>query len=231
MDREPPRRYTYRIVFIPETIGSLAYLSAHLDELQAQRVVAGFNVTCVGDDRAYSYLPSRDGGTLADRVALNVLRAGIRTSSATRTSTAAATSASTAARGSTCPSASVMRSKYHEYPEYHTSLDDLTSSRPPGCRAASPSCATASSSWRATGSTAPTCLGEPQLGRRGLYPTLGTTDSHREVGDLLDLLAYADGTQDLIGISDVSASRSARLYPLVDRLVAEGLLVEVSTSG
>lgn len=51
----PNRRYTYRIVFAPETIGALTYL--HLNfELLKQRVRAAFNVTCVGDDRTYSFL-------------------------------------------------------------------------------------------------------------------------------------------------------------------------------
>jgi aminopeptidase-like protein len=71
-----------------------------------------------------------------------------------------------------------------------------------------------------------TCLGEPQLGRRGLYPTLGTKDVHRAVAILLDSLAYADGTRDLIAISDTIGVPVAQLYPLIDRLVAEGLLVE-----
>ena len=67
------RRYTYRIIFIPETIGSIVYLSKHLGDLK-QHLIAGFNITCIGDERCYSYLPSRNGKTLSDRVALHVLK-------------------------------------------------------------------------------------------------------------------------------------------------------------
>src|SRR3989344_3143261 len=63
-----PRKYTYRIIFIPETIGSLSYLSKHLREMK-ENSIAGFNLTCVGDDRAFSYLPSRNGETRAAQVA------------------------------------------------------------------------------------------------------------------------------------------------------------------
>ena len=51
-----PREYTYRIIFIPETIGSITYLSKNQQKLK-ENVSAGFNITCVGDDNAYSFLP------------------------------------------------------------------------------------------------------------------------------------------------------------------------------
>ena len=66
------RRYNYRIVFIPETIGAITYLSANLFEMK-KKIRAGFNISCVGDDRTYSYVASRYGDTLADKVAKNVL--------------------------------------------------------------------------------------------------------------------------------------------------------------
>ena len=65
--------YSYRFVFAPETIGSLVYLSQHLDHLRSH-VIAAFNLTCVGDDREISFLPSKKGNTLADRVARHVLK-------------------------------------------------------------------------------------------------------------------------------------------------------------
>ena len=66
------RRYAYRIIFIPETIGAITYLSAHLLEMK-EKVRAGFNISCVGDDRTYSYVPSRYGDTLADKAAQTLL--------------------------------------------------------------------------------------------------------------------------------------------------------------
>ena len=220
-----PRRYTYRFVFLPETIGSLVYLSRHLDEMKAN-IVAGFNVTCVGDDRAFSYLPSRDGGTLADRVALNVLEAKhpgfIRYSYLDRGSD----ERQYCSPGVDLPVVSVMRSKYGQYPEYHTSRDDLDLVTPLGLLGGFTVLRDCLELLENNGYYRTACLGEPQLGRRGLYPTLGTRDSHQDVGAMMDLLAYADGTRDLIEISDTIHVPVERLYSIVRALLNAGLILD-----
>ena len=58
-------KYSYRFVLLPETIGSIAYLSKFIKQMQSN-IICGFNLTCVGDERAYSYVVSRRENTIAD---------------------------------------------------------------------------------------------------------------------------------------------------------------------
>ena len=68
------RKYTYRFIYIPETIGSITYMSQgdNLKQMK-EHIIAGFNLSCVGDDRDYSIVESRNADSLADKVLKNVL--------------------------------------------------------------------------------------------------------------------------------------------------------------
>lgn len=119
-----------------------------------------------------------------------------------------------------------MRSKYGEYPEYHTSLDDLSLVTPAGLEGSFSVLRDCLELLERNRVYRATCLGEPQLGRRGLYATLSTKGSSAASDELLDFLAYADGTNDLIDISDRIRVPVHRLYSIADVLLGAGLIVE-----
>jgi aminopeptidase-like protein len=217
------RRYSYRIIFIPETIGSIVYLSRNIEEMQ-KWMIAGFNVTCVGDDRCYSFLPSRDGDTVADRVALHVLKHVDAETKYYSWLDRGSDERQYCAPGVDMPVTSIMRSKYHEYPEYHTSLDNMSLISPKGLQGAFETLARAI--WTLEHDMVPTVkvLCEPQLGRRGLYETLASRGSSLSSKVIMDLLTYADGKHSLLDIAELLAIPAWSLEPVCRELANHGLL-------
>ena len=227
---KPDRRHTIRIVFVPETIGSIVYLSRHLDHLK-KHVVAGFNISCVGDDRAWSYLPSRRGDTLADRAALHVLENlhpdFVRYSFLDRGSD----ERQYCSPGVDLPVASVMRTKYGAYPEYHTSDDDLTVITPDGLEGAVDALRKCVECLEANDTYRTLTLGEPQLGRRNLISNLGLGPAKMGAfrRRLSNLLAYSDGTADLIAVADEIGEPVWELLEPLARLREHGLIAPEHT--
>jgi aminopeptidase-like protein len=228
LQQRSDRRYTYRIVFLPETIGSIVYLSRNLDAMR-RNTVAGFVVNCIGDDRAYSYLASRTADTLSDRVAQHALAnidpdylsySFLKRGSDER---------QYCSPGVDLPVVAVMRSKFGEYPEYHTSLDDLSLISPAGLRGgyqAMTQCLDILDRNFVYEATTP-C--EPQLGKRGLFPTLGTRDNNTLGRDTLNVLAYADGARDLLAIAEQIGIPAQRCADIAEELASHDLLRRVET--
>jgi aminopeptidase-like protein len=117
-----------------------------------------------------------------------------------------------------------MRSKYGCYPEYHTSLDDLTLVTPEGLEGGYNAVLKALEAIEINCQPIVTVTGEPQLGRRGLYPTLSTTDRPTNVKMMMDLISYSDGSMDLLEIAAKINSPIWLLRPMVDILVKEQIL-------
>jgi len=220
------RRYTYRIVFLVETIGSIVYLNKHIKKLK-QNVEAGFVLTCVGDDRTYSYVPSKYGKSLSDRIAKHVLKYHYEDYKAYSFLDRGSDERQYCSPGIELPICSICRSKYGEYPEYHTSLDDLSLISPKGLQGSLDvykKCITLLEKNKVYRCTV-TC--EPQLGKRGLYPTLSTRDSGNQVRNIMNLITYSDGRNDIIDIADLINVNAMNMLDDVKKLVDHALLEEV----
>ena len=226
----PRRRYSYRVVIAPETIGAIAYVSKHLKTLR-NSVKAGYVVTCVGGPDQPTFLESRNGDTLADRAALHVLGQRNETFKHWTYARRASDERQYCAPGVELPVASVMRSKYHDYPEYHTSLDDLKFVRPEQMQETFDIYLGILQTLEANRIYRTTVPCEPQLGPRGLYPNLGDR-THQEAAlyDRMALLAYADGKTDLIEIAERNFTTVPRLELHVSALVKNGLIEEITPS-
>ena len=119
-----PRRYSYRFLFIPGTIGSITWLARN--EEQASRIRHGLVVTGVGDPGPFTYKRSRRGDAEIDRAAAHVLRHAGGPYTIRDFSPYGYDERQFCSPGFNLPVGCLMRTPHGEYPEYHTSADDLT---------------------------------------------------------------------------------------------------------
>ena len=221
------RRFTYRMLFLPETIGAIVYISQHLDEMK-RNTIAGVVASCIGDDRGYSLLLSRGGDTLADRAAKLVIKHRapdyVEYSYLDRVSD----ERQYCWPGVDLQVVSIMLVGYNGYPEYHTSLDDLNLISPAGLAGGFTAIQKFIDLLEANRVYRVTIVCEPQLGRRGFYPTLGGRDVVNSVRSVSNVLAYADGTRDLVDIATLVGISAEEAVDIAERLRNAGLL---ETSG
>lgn len=215
--------YTYRIIFVPETIGSLVYIKKHYKDLK-RNIIAGFVLTCVGDNNNVSYLESRYGNTLADKVAKFVLKEMDLKYISYTFLDRGSDERQYCSPGIDLPVCSVMRSKYATYPEYHTSLDNMSFISKEGLQLSFDIYRFIIKTIELNFYYESVVLGEPQLGTKGLYPLISKKHSDKSVRDILDFIAYADGSNDLIDISNITGIKIDRLSNLSDLLIGEKIL-------
>ena len=195
------RRFSYRIIFIPETIGAIAYLSVN-HKIMKQKTIAGFVLTCVGDNRAFSYMPSRLGETLPDKIAQHIISNFYPQTK----------KYSFLQRGSDerqfctplidLPVVSLMRSKYGTFPEYHTSDDNLDFISQDGLNGGFEINRKCIEALEINHCYLATVIGEPKMDKRGLRASIGAPKYlPKNISDIMNFLVYADGS-DLLTISE-----------------------------
>ena len=218
----PRRRFTYRFVFAPETIGAITYITQHREHLRND-VFGAINLTCIGDEGDWSYLASREGTHPLDRIANRVVDTFPRP-----------VHYSYLDRGSDerhygmpgvgLPTISLMRTKYGVYPEYHTSLDDLTVITPTGLQGGFELVQQCLQELEQSRYFVTSVLGEPQLGKRGLYHRTHARTVSDEVLLRTHILAYSDGQHSAADIAELTGAPLEDVETLVNELVDHELL-------
>ena len=199
----PKPNKSLRFVFIPETIGSLAFLNNNLKKLK-KNFLAGFNLTCIGDERMYSCMLSKYGNSISDDATIKAykkLKLKFKKYSFLKRGSDERQYNSP---GIDLPFTSVFRSKYHEYPEYHTSKDDFKIVTKKGIKGSFKLLKLAIKIIQQNIYPITKVLGEPMLSKRGLYSTISLKNSWKSSRNYLHVLQFADGRNDLEKISKLS---------------------------
>jgi aminopeptidase-like protein len=196
-----PLRYSYRFLFIPGTIGSIAWLA--LNEDRVDRIKHGLVVTCVGDAGLPTYKRSRRGDAMIDRAAAHVLARSGQPYRIVDFSPYGYDERQYCSPGFNLPVGSLMRTPNGEYPEYHTSADNLDFVDPRSL-ADSLSLYLKVLDILENDSTFLNLRprGEPQLGKRGLYPAVGGQGTGSELMARLWVLNLSDDDHSLLDIAE-----------------------------
>lgn len=218
----PVRRMTYRFLFLAETIGAVAYLSKFIESLR-KCVAAGFVLSCVGDERAWSHVQSRGGDTVADAAlsAALVGRSPVVTYSFLHRGS---DERQFCAPGVDLPVCGFSRTKHGEYPEYHTDADDLNVVTPYGLQGAFDVMKSIIDSFEVGLLPRTTVIGEPQLGKRGLYSMLSQKGSALPAKLRTDILAYADGKTSLFDMASLFENQLSEIVSEVRLLKSHKLI-------
>ncbi len=223
-----PRRYSYRFLFVPGTIGPITWLA--LNTAQVSRIKHGLVVTGVGDCGPFTYKKSRQGNAPIDQVMSHILRHSGKPYNIIDFFPYGYDERQYCSPGFNLPLGCLMRTPHGQYPEYHTSADNLDFVQPEHLGESFAHCLSALlmlENNKTFVSQNPYC--EPQLGKRGLYrPIGGDADKARKEMALLWVLNLSDGRHSLLDIAERSGLKFETIHAAAELLVDHGLLQELT---
>lgn len=219
------RKYTYRFVFAPETIGVIAYLSQFGETMKAN-TEAGFVATCCGDEGAFTYKRSKNPASLADRAAEHLLMHSGKEHSIIDFAVGGSDERQYCSPGFNMPVGSLMRTMYQRYDEYHTSLDNKEFISFEALEESIAMYFDLCQILELNDMYFNTIQhGEPQLGKRGLYPdSINPDDARDELHNRLHLLSFADGKTDLIEIANRRGTSALNFAQAIAECSEAGIL-------
>lgn len=218
----PYRHYTYRIVFCPETIGAVCFLSLRYEQLN-KKVAAGFVLTMLGDDRGYACTLTPTEDTLTDRVVRHIMPRVAKDPDMRPHTVRVSDERQYCAPGIAWPVVALMRGS--RYPEYHTDADNLSLISPVGLYGGFELVRMCLSTLELNVTPHWKVQCEPLLSKYGLRGTVGGPRKLADAEFLTSqLLAFSDGKRDLLAISELANIPIWNASDILQKLVERGLL-------
>ncbi len=221
-------RYSYRFLFIPGTIGSITWLSLNEDRLGA--IKHGLVLTCLGDTGDFTYKRSRRGDAEIDFAVVHVLRHSGQRHQIVDFSPYGYDERQYCSPAFNLPVGCLMRTPHGQFPEYHTSADNLDLVTTTSLAESFVQCLQVFyllENNRTYVNRNPKC--EPQLGKRGLYSAMGGCDIKQLEMAMLWVLNFSDGHLSLLDIAERSGVEFSTLVKAAGLLKKHGLLGELHT--
>jgi aminopeptidase-like protein len=224
------RRYSYRFLFMPGTIGSITWLARN--EKNVGSIKHGLVVAGVGDRGEVTYKKSRRGNAEIDRVFSYVLGNAGDGSTVVDFDPYGYDERQFCSPGFNLPVGRISRSPHGKYPEYHTSADNLDFISGTALEDSFAKCVSVLNVLESNKyyvSQTPKC--EPQLGKRGLYQALGGGKTHEAQLSMLWVLNLSDGTHDLLDIAEKSRQPFGLVRQAAEVLLKHKLIAEKPLAG
>jgi aminopeptidase-like protein len=194
---------TLRFIFIPETIGSITYLKMNLNHLK-KNVIGGYNLSCIGDERQHSCMFSKYQNSPSDESIIEAYKKlKINNYKIYPFLKRGSDERQYNSPGVDLRISSIFRTKYGEYPEYHTSLDDFNLVTLKGVFGGFNVAKKAIEIMLKKIFPKYKIICEPQMGKRGLYPTINNLNKNKKTRNYMNFLQYADGFNSLEKISNL----------------------------
>ena len=216
---EKKRDYTYRIIFIPETIGAIAFISKNLQNLK-KNLLAGFVLSCVGDDNSYSKINSRFDNTFADKILERTLKEKNIKYKKYSFLNRGSDERQFCSPGVDLPVCSFCRTKHGEYKQYHTSKDNLDYISSKGLNNSFKVMKNLINNIEKSKFYKSTNFCEPFLTKHNLKKTLsGERKMSFKTKMLIDAIAYSDGKFSLEDISIFTKIKKKHLNNILKNLI------------
>ena len=220
------RRYNYRFLIIPETIGSITYISRHFNELK-QNVKAAFVLSCLGDEKAYSVVLSQKENSLSDKIALHTIKHLTKNPKIYSFLHRGSDERQFNTPSLNLGAVAICRSKFGEFKEYHNSLDDLNFVTQKGLTGGLKYAKNIVLNLETNAKFKLNTVCEPNLGSRGLISTINKGAYPKQMLNIRHFLAYCDGETDALEIADILGIEVRKLKEIIDQLIKFDLIEEV----